>query len=316
MGRIGRDGLIGVFVILVIIVALFVIGDNQPQVSDSTIASTASLTATPVPTHSSVPTVVATPTHSSVPTVVATPTPSSVPTAVATPTPNLTLKCAVPDNTDVTALLIELKSCKPISQDTKDLIDLFVELEGFKTDPEFHQVGFGGCCRFNSWLKQAEALRDRAGLDSLTEVGILPGDIILVGQAYMNSAGRSTEHTEWVKRTLEVEAKKTIGLETPLSPIPTADLPSDIVIGEWLEEITATLENRITIFSESGQLSMKWDFSDGSEGEFPLIESKSPIGRSFHIVGGFPGDYYVIDAQGNLQIRGSYGLITTARKVE
>ena len=83
-----------------------------------------------------------------------------------------------PNDGGLAGLLTELKSCRPdISEDTRDLANLLLMLEKFREDPEFHRVGFGVCCRFNAWLKEAELLRDRADTSSSLEIGLVPGEV-------------------------------------------------------------------------------------------------------------------------------------------
>ena len=82
------------------------------------------------------------------------------------------------------------------STHTKQLLALYEELRSFKDDPSFHEVGFGRCCRFHDWKTRVEALRSRAGVETLADIGVLPGDLLMLGMAYMRSKGRPTEYTE------------------------------------------------------------------------------------------------------------------------
>lgn len=82
------------------------------------------------------------------------------------------------------------------SAHTKQLLALHEELHSFKDDPHFHDVGFGTCCRFHEWQTQVEALQSSAGLETLTDVDVLPGDLLTLGMEYMRSKGRPTEYTE------------------------------------------------------------------------------------------------------------------------
>jgi hypothetical protein len=82
------------------------------------------------------------------------------------------------------------------SANTKELLTLYQELHSFKDDPNFHEVGFGRCCRFHDWQTRVEALRSKAGLETLADVGVLPGDLLTLGMEYMRSKGRPTEYTE------------------------------------------------------------------------------------------------------------------------
>ncbi|MCZ0935704.1 MAG: hypothetical protein OXJ54_11025 [Gemmatimonadetes bacterium] len=81
------------------------------------------------------------------------------------------------------------------SAHTTQLLTLYEELHSFKDDPNFHDVGFGTCCRFHDWQTRAEALQSSAGLETLADVGVLPGDLLTLGMEYMRSKGRPTEYT-------------------------------------------------------------------------------------------------------------------------
>ena len=278
-----------------------------------------------------------------------TPTGTSVPAAqILIATPSTTSDCTEPETLEITALLKELQSCKPdLSSLTKDVIRLYFELLEFKDDPEFHQVGFGVCCRFNVWKQEVDALTDRAGLDTLGEVGIVPGELYSLGWEYFTNKGHSTDLTDYVEVILKAAVMKTMGLVTlqptptpeptptatptptptpaptpqPTStPEPTATPTADAalgmqVIGEWENEYDGGLQSRIKIIRESGVVRLEETFDDGSMLTESLVESESEIGRRFDIAGE-SGEYFVIDLIGNLQVWGRYGLISTATKLE
>lgn len=87
------------------------------------------------------------------------------------------------------------------------------------------------------------------------------------------------------------------------------------VIGEWENEYIPGVKSHITIFSEAGQLNLKESFDDGGALIQALVKSNSPAGRRFDLAEG-ADEYFVIDADGNLQIWGSSGLLYTATKLE
>ena len=251
----------------------------------------------------------------SVPTAAPQPTMASTATAIPVTMGN-TANCAAPDDSDVIALLRQLQSCKAdLSEDASELIDLFIELQEFKTDPEFHQVGFGICCRFNLWSRAVESLADRAGFNTFEEVGIVPGSLVTLGLDYVRSAGQPTEYTDSVEIDLKYAAKNIMGLISP-SPIPTADaaLGTEIV-GQWRDHIFAGSENRVVIINESGQLRKEHIFDDGQKLTDSLIEVQSSKGRRFDNANGL-GEYFIIDRQGNLEMWDRYGLVTTARRLK
>ena len=157
------------------------------------------------------------------PTLTISPSPSTLQVPISA-SPSLDNACQVPIDVSVAVLLNELQSCKSttLSKDSSSIIRLYLELERFKSDPEFHQFGFGACCRFNSWLRELESL----SMTTYGETGTAPGKLV-----------------------------------------------------------------------------------------DPLVEVSSAAGRRFNIVGD-PREWYIINRQGNLEIRDHFGLYVTAIKVE
>ena len=81
------------------------------------------------------------------------------------------------------------------SENTKRLLALYQELYLFKDDPEFHQVGFGVCCRFNDWQKRVVELSSRTKLETLYDIGMMPGDLSVLGLEYLTSKGQPTNYS-------------------------------------------------------------------------------------------------------------------------
>ena len=63
-----------------------------------------------------------------------------------------------------------------LSAHGKQVKALYDELQGFKNDPLFKEVGFGTCCRFNSWLVRAKNLSKAATVESLRDFNVLPSE--------------------------------------------------------------------------------------------------------------------------------------------
>ena len=105
----------------------------------------------------------------------------------------------------VVATTITVDSDEPVafSPHTRRLLALYEELHSFKDDPTFHQVGFGRCCRFYDWQTRVDTLESEAGLGTLTDVGVVPGDLLILGMEYMRSKGRPTVYTETMEPNYE-----------------------------------------------------------------------------------------------------------------
>lgn len=62
---------------------------------------------------------------------------------------------------------------------------------------------------------------------------------------------------------------------------------------------------------------METIYKDGSGGKEELVESSSPAGRRFDPLGGSSaGDHWILDSNGDLQLRDDEGLIATAKKIK
>lgn len=95
-----------------------------------------------------------------------------------------------------------------------------------------------------------------------------------------------------------------------------AENASREVIGNWIDE-TPFVGKRITIFRQNGKLLMEDTYKDGSSGKKELVEKNSPLGQRFDKVdGSSAGDHWILDSNGNLQLRDNEGLISTAKKIE
>lgn len=88
------------------------------------------------------------------------------------------------------------------------------------------------------------------------------------------------------------------------------------VVGSWLDQ-SPVVGGRISIYRKDGKLYMERTFKDGSGYNEELAEKPSSSGKQFEKEGGSNfGEYYIIDQQGDLQIRDQQGLIATARKTK
>ena len=62
---------------------------------------------------------------------------------------------------------------------------------------------------------------------------------------------------------------------------------------------------------------MEWKFKDGSILKQTLVEKPSQLGYRFDEKGGsITGDHWIIDLEGNLQLRDMTGLLSTAKRIQ
>ena len=92
--------------------------------------------------------------------------------------------------------------------------------------------------------------------------------------------------------------------------------PSREVIGSWLDQ-SPMVGGKISIYRKDDKLYMERTFKDGSNSNEEMVEKPSSSGKRFEEKSGSSfGEHYIIDRQGNLQIRDQEGLIATAKKID
>ena len=217
-------------------------------------------------------------------------------------------------------------SAAEFSENTKLLLALYQELHLFKDDPEFHEVGFGACCRFHDWQTRVEELRSRTELETLMDIDVVPGDLLVLGLEYMKSKGSPTGYTQTMDPKFrsgvsvtagrqEAERTRRVGESYAEEALEREQEAAAQIVGRWLNE--GPLRYRMTIFHEGGKLYTEQKFTDGGSLKKEMVEKRSPLGRRFDPVeASRAGDHWIIDSRGNLQSRDNDGLITTARKIE
>ena len=89
----------------------------------------------------------------------------------------------------VALLLNGVRPSEATAAEVKKLQHLYAEFLTFKNDPDFHAVGYGPCCRYYAWMKKVEALRGGNTGGFLTQFGIGPGDLIMLGREYYQGRG-------------------------------------------------------------------------------------------------------------------------------
>ena len=77
------------------------------------------------------------------------------------------------------------------------------------------------------------------------------------------------------------------------------------------------LGSQITIYREGGTLYLEQTFKGFGSLKEEMVENSSPLGQRFDKKeGSSVGDHWIIDQEGNLQVRDNEGLIVTAQRVQ
>lgn len=109
-----------------------------------------------------------------------------------------------------------------------------------------------------------------------------------------------------------------LGLTTEESEklLDATEPPSKEILGRWLDD-SPIIGSAITLYREKKRLFLQTRYKDGSESIVEVKRTQTTRGeRLVDKQGNSFGEHYVIDKQGNLQIRDQDGLIATAKAVK
>ena len=148
----------------------------------------------------------------------------------------------------------KISNSSEFSENTKQLLALYLELHSFKDDPEFHQVGFGVCCRFHDWRIQVEELQRKTKLETLREIELVPGDLLILGSTYRQSKGQPTEYTQTIEPVFRSGLKSLRILES--------DSPSAVKVVEEAASATTIVGSSKTPTTEEEALAAAATLAD------------------------------------------------------
>ncbi len=106
------------------------------------------------------------------------------------------------------------------SQEVQTFAKLYKELQYFKRDSKFHQVGFSQCCQYSKWMSRVETLDARHGGSVIREIRIPVRDLLALGLDYMRNKGRSTHFSQSIEKEINVA----------LSPAPKLEKGKGVVL--------------------------------------------------------------------------------------
>ena len=192
------------------------------------------------------------------------------------------------------------------------LKQLYQEFLEFKDDAEFREVGWGRCCKYYRWMKNVRGLQDEDLGNFIAEFGILPGELVALGHEYYQ--GRGDGELAQYYEAIIASGERPIHSEPAIrESIPA----SNEAIGGWVDIITPTLKEKITIARKEGELVYVGEFSDGGTRSFGLTEiaAKDGQARRFKPEPGsgsaYHGESIAILLNGRLAVYDEYGLIVT-----
>lgn len=104
---------------------------------------------------------------------------------------------------------------------------------------------------------------------------------------------------------------------TPSTPRQLSTAQRD-VLGEWDDDGIKTLERRLVIYRQGGEWFAERTYRSGGSDRLELVEKTAPRAgaRRFDRRVGAGGDYYLINAGGDLEVWDGEGLVYTARRIK
>ena len=78
------------------------------------------------------------------------------------------------------------------------LRELYLELMNFKDDSNFHRFGFAPGYKYSRWEQRVEVLRQHPDSKLLLKEGVVVGDLLTLGNEYMDNGGRETDYTRFI----------------------------------------------------------------------------------------------------------------------
>ena len=97
------------------------------------------------------------------------------------------------------------KDCVPkaLSPSSREIVQLYEELQGFKDGPEFSRMGFAVAGPYHSWLQTVKTLHANSGIAAYEELNFTAGDLMTLGLAYVKVGTSDTQYIEQMERTIQ-----------------------------------------------------------------------------------------------------------------
>lgn len=73
--------------------------------------------------------------------------------------------------------------------------NIYSKLLSFKDNPDFHVKGFGEGGDYHGWYMAAHNFTEKDESHLMNTYGIVPGDLLMLGQEYIKSKGKETEYS-------------------------------------------------------------------------------------------------------------------------
>ncbi|MEZ5655032.1 MAG: hypothetical protein R3E04_03935 [Sphingobium sp.] len=134
------------------------------------------------------------------------PTPASIvepkPSQAAPPEPAFVRDLPLGD------IVVKKEAPTKLSPAARKMKRLYAELQSFRYEPNFHVLGYLPGTDYANWKGKVRLLEARSGPALAKELGMVPGDLLTLANAYQRQSGYSSERTDYWER-------KFVGLFAP-----------------------------------------------------------------------------------------------------
>jgi hypothetical protein len=110
---------------------------------------------------------------------------------------------------------------------------MLTELDSFRNDPQFHELGFAIAGPFHAWLKSIQANASNQAFSSPERIAV--GDLMNMGMDYMRNKGNDTKYTTFARAEILKTLSAPVVVKSPdPAPSTTAVAPDPRVVDRSL----------------------------------------------------------------------------------
>ena len=195
------------------------------------------------------------------------------------------------------------KSDVPDSQIIAEYNTLYKELQGFKNNNDFREMGFAPNGPYKDWYDRVIELIDKDSKDFILKHGLGAKDLLDLGLEYVKSTGADNDKTEWFTKRFELLFNPK-NLEDG-KPVENEISAQGSSLGKWqVKNKNFPNDNGFTI--EIMKIADTYiSIESGKQ------KKLNKVGEKYYVVGDVDNTYYMI-RNGNLRFCSSDGDFTDA----
>ena len=139
---------------------------------------------------------------------------------------------------------------------------LYLDLLKFKDKAEFRELGFAVTSPYNEWLKVVESIKDKDEcIQALAPLGVVPGELTMLGLEYVGSRGRETNYSKFIRREFDSAFK--ISAPDPWAQASSSTASASDAVGE---------SNRVEHETAESQTPEDWSYEITDTSRVPGVK--------------------------------------------